>query len=192
MTQNAPTAQELLCATLSDEEGLRVKAKQLRAVKRQGKLDIYALLATVILGVSVRGPTAIAQLGHILGEVTGTRFARSSVWSRFTPEFRDLVRWVLDQQLQEARSREVRPPGVLAGFRDVLSVDATVAKVHDDLEGVWKGTRRNSAPAAIKVHTWVRAMTGELVKFRLTADAHGDGRAFGVDHDLRGCLVIFD
>lgn len=42
------------------------------------------------------------------------------------------------------------------------------------------------------MHAWVRAFTGELVKYRVTADAHADCRAFGVDHALRGALVFFD
>jgi len=43
-------------------------------------------------------------------------------------------------------------------------VNSTVVKVHDDLRLVWRGTRRDSAKAALKVHAWVRALTGELVK----------------------------
>ncbi|RMH23760.1 MAG: IS4 family transposase [Planctomycetota bacterium] len=192
MARARRTALQLLCATLEDDQALRAKAKRLGVVRRQGKVDAYALLVTVILGVAVRGPTAIAQLGHMLSQVTGVRLARSSVWARFTPSFRDLVRHVLDAEVSRSRSRDVRPPGVLSAFRDVIAVDATVAKVHDSLEEVWKGTRRNSAKAALKVHTWVRAFTGELLKYKVTAEAYGDCRAFGVDHDLAGCLVLFD
>ena len=192
MTQVRSTALRLLRATLSDDWELRIKARRLGVVKRQGKVDSYALLATVVLGVAVRGPTAIAVIGRVLSEVTGVRLARSSVWARFTPAFRDLVQLVLDDTIESSRCREVRPPGVLAGFSDVIAVDATVLKVHDGLEHVWRATRRNTTKAALKVHTWVRAFTGEVLKYRLTADAHGDGRAFGVDHQLRGCLVLFD
>lgn len=192
MAQSESIAHQLLCTLLADDAAWRAAARDVGALKRQGKLDIYALLVTVVLGVSVRGPTAIAQIGHLLSMVTGQRFARSSVWSRFTPAFRDLVQQVLDTSVRDARARAPRPPGVLAGFRDVLAVDATVVKVHDRLRHHWRGTRRNSAPAAIKLHTWVRALTGELVKYKLTADAHGDARAFGVDHALRGTLVLID
>lgn len=192
MARSRRTPLDLLCATLTDVVGLRERARDLGVTQRQGKIDVYALLVTVILGVAVRGPTAIAQLGHLLAEVTGVRLARSSVWDRFTPPFRDLVQHVLDEEVRRARGREVRPPGVLAGFKDVIAVDATVVKVDDSLKSVWKGTRQNTAQAALKVHAWVRAFTGELLKYRITADAHGDGTAFGVDHQLRGCLVLVD
>ena len=71
------TARDLLCATLGDEHALRAKARALGVVRRQGKIDSYALLVTVVLGVALRGPTAIAQLGHLLSEVMGVRLARS-------------------------------------------------------------------------------------------------------------------
>jgi len=183
---------DLLCATLTDVVGLRERARDLGVTQRQGKIDVCALLVTVLLGLAVRGPTAIAQLGHLLAEVTGVRLARSSVWDRFTPPFRDLVQHALDEEVRRARGREVRPPGVLAGFKDVIAVDATVVKVDDRLQGVWKGTRQNTTQAALKVHAWVRAFTRELLKYGVTADAHGDGTAFGVDHQLRGCLVLVD
>lgn len=192
MARSRRTALDHLCATLTDDKALRQRARELGVTQRHGKIDVYALLVTVILGIAVRGPTAIAQLGHLLSEITGVRLARSSVWDRFTPPFRDLVQHVLDEELRRARARQARPPGVLAGFRDVIAVDATVVKVHDSLAKVWRGTRTNSAKAALKVHAWVRAFTGELLKYRITSDAHGDGNAFGVDHQLAGCLVLFD
>ena len=192
MTEIRPTALALLQATLADEGALRQKARELGVVTRQGRMDSYKLLATVILGMAVRGPTAIAVIGRVLSEVMGHRFARSSVFDRFTPAFRDLVRHVLDENVSRARDREFSVPGVLSGFRDVLVADATVVKVNDNLADVWKATRSNSMKAALKVHAWVRAFTGELVKYSITADAYGDSRAFGVDHQLRGCLMLFD
>ena len=186
------TLLDLLSASIGRPEDVRTKARALGVVRRQGKVDAYALLVVVVLGVAIRGPTAIAQLGHLLSEVTGVRLARSSVWDRFTPAFASLVRWLLDRVVAQARPDPPRPFGVLDGFRDVIAVDATVVKLHDELATVWRGTRKNSAKSALKVHAWVRAFTGELLKYRVTPDAHGDGRAFGIDHGLRGCLVLFD
>lgn len=185
-------ALDTLCAMLSDEGAIRARARRLGVVRRQSKVDSYALLACVILGVAVRGPSGIASIGRCLSEILGHRFARSSIWVRFTPAFRDLVKDVLDRSVLSARQRTLRPGGVLRGFKDVLAVDATVVKVRDDLEHRFKATRRNSMKAAVKVHTWIRALTGEVVKYKITADAHGDGRAFGVDQELRGVLVLFD
>ena len=56
--------------------------------------------------------------------------------------------------------------GYLEVFKDVLAVDSTV----------------------VKVHAWVRALTGELVKYRVTREAFGDSRAFGIDSSLQDAL----
>ena len=192
MTPDLRTASVRLLSTHFPAAAVRQKARELGVVKRQGKVDAHALLVVVVLGLVVRGPTAIAQLGQIYGAACHTVLARSAFWSRFTADFARLVKWVLDTVVSESRAEARPPPGLLSGFRDVIAADASVVKVHDDLRSVWKGTRRNSARAALKVHAWVRVFTGELVKFRITREAFADSKAFGVDHALRGVLMLFD
>lgn len=192
MTPDLHTLAVDLLTTAARPEEVRERARALGVTLRQGKVDAYALLMVLVLGLVVRGPTSIAQLGHIFGEVTGVRLARSSFWGRFTPSFAQLVGWLLDRLAVGARPPPSRPPGVLSCFTDVIAADSSVVKVHDALRGIWKGTRRNSAKAALKVHAWVRVFTGELVKYRITQEAFGDSRAFGIDHALRGTLMLFD
>jgi putative transposase len=190
-----PAVKSLVLPVLANvfcEQAVRRESRRLGVVRRQGKVDAYALLVTVVLCLMVRGPTAISQLGHTVGRVTGKPLARSSFWDRFTPSFAQLMKWALDRLVTQSRPIERRPPGVLSGFRDVLAADATVMKVHDSLRPRWKGTRRNSARAAVKLHAWVRVLTGELVKYRLTREAFADCKAFGIDHQLRGVLMLFD
>lgn len=192
MTPDPRTLAVTLLTSAARPEDVREHAREVGVVRRQGKVESYALLMVVVLGLVVRGHVSIAQLGQVYGEVTGRRLARSSFWDRLTPAFARLVRWLLDRITADARREAPRPPGALDCFTDVLVADSTVVKVHDSLRGVWKGTRRNSARAALKVHAWVRAFTGELVKYRVTPEAYGDSRAFGIDHGLRGTLMLFD
>lgn len=192
MTPDLRSSAVDLLARIARPEQVRGQARLLGVIRRQGRIDIYALLMVVVLGVTLRGPSSIAQLGHIYAEVTGRRLARSSVWARFTAPFAQLVSWLLDALVVEARAPQGRPPGVLSCFTDVLAADSSVVKVHDSLRPTWKGTRRNSARAALKVHAWVRVFSGELVKYRITQEAFGDSRAFGVDRGLRGALMLFD
>lgn len=189
-----PTTTRLtkLLTSAAPPERVREAAREVGALVRQRKVDVYALLMVVVLGVSMRGPTAVAQLGHILAEATGTRLARSSFWSRLSPSFARLVFWLLDELVGAAREPKCRPPGRLRGFRDVVAVDATVVKVHDALSTVWRGTRTNSAAAALKVHAWVRVFTGELLRYKITGETTADCHAFGVSHDLRDVLVLLD
>ncbi len=190
-----PAMKSLVLPTLTNafcEETVREEARSEGVVQRQGKVDAYHLLVVVVLGLVMRGPAAIAQLGQTFGELTGTRLARSSFWYRFKPGFARLVEGVLSRVVSDAREVSVKPPGVLSVFKDVLAADATVMKVPDSLRPVWKGTRRNSARAALKVHAWIRVFTGELVKYSVTPEAYADSRAFGIDQQLRGVLMLFD
>ena len=186
------TSAAKMLATLCPPEEARQRARELGVVRRQGKVDAYALLVVVTLGLVTQGPVTIAQLGQLFARCTGVSLARSAFWSRLSPEFARLVAWLLDGAVADSRRNAPRPPGVLAVFRDVLVADASVQKVHDALRPVWKGTRKNSAAAALKIHAWIRAFTGELVKYRITPEAFADCKAFGIDHDLRGTLMLFD
>ena len=71
----------------------------------------------------------------------------------------------------------------------MVAVDATVIKVADELRSVWRGCR-HSRPAAVKVHTRIRALTGELLRYRITPETYGDNKAFGVSHQDRGTLFL--
>ena len=46
--------------------------------------------------------------------------------------------------------------------------------------------------ATLKVHAQNRVYTGELLKYRVTREAHVDCKAFGIDADLPGTLMRFD
>lgn len=192
VTPTLRTAVVDLLSTHVPERWVRERARFLGVVRRVGKIDAYVLVMVVLLGLVVRGPTAIAQLGQLYCRVDGISLARSAFWARMSPSLAALMWELLERVMDQAREEPPRPPGALGGFRDVLAVDASVIKVHDKLHSVWKGTRRNSAKAALKVHAWIRVFTGELVKARITADAHADSKAFGIDHQLRGVLVLFD
>jgi hypothetical protein len=118
--------------------------------------------------------------------------ARSAFFDRLTAEFEFLMKWVLDSVVNRARQRRVELPERLAGFRDILALDATVVKVDDRLRGLWRGCRGNSSKAALKVHTVVRALTGELLRYRITKEAHADAKGIGTGPWMRGSLLLFD
>ncbi len=145
----ATSAKELL-ASLASPEDTRAEAKRLEVVRRQGVVDAYSLLATVVLGLVVRGKTTIAAVGRLYGRVTRRPIARSAFWNRLTPEFALLVKWLLDRMVAQAAQTLVRPPGVLSCFQSVFAADSTVVKVHDDLRPIWKGFIRFGNSSAME------------------------------------------
>ncbi len=171
---------------------VRAVAREHGALRRQGAVDIYALLMTVLLGVSVRGRVSLAELRRVYGEVTGTVLARSSFYTRFNEGFVELMKWLLEALLADSRATPPRPPGPLSFFEDVLCEDAGIFKLPDAMAESWPGPRKNSSPAAAEVHVRLRATTGEVVKVKLTDGRTADCKAFGVGHELRNTLLLFD
>ncbi len=101
-------------------EVVRDEARACRAVQRQGVVDIYVLLVTVVLGVSVRGTTSLAELRRVYADVSGVVLARSSFYARFNEGFAALMKWLLDSLLETSRSTIRTPPGPLSFFKDVV------------------------------------------------------------------------
>ena len=140
MTLELRNATTNLLTRLCPPPEVRRLARVLGVVRREGKVDAFALLMVTMLGLVVRGPTAISQLGQLLRETTSVGVARSSFWSQLTPEFARLMAWLLNRFVEEPRREHRRSPGALSCLRDVIAADASVVKVYDDLRGVWKGT----------------------------------------------------
>ncbi len=108
----------------------------------------------------------------------GTHVVRSSFWDRWTESFDRLVEWLLGRLESAAIERPPQPTGLLSMFSDVVATDATVVTLRSQLSGLWPGTR-SQAPAAIKVHTQVRALTGEILRHRITGERTYEKQAFG-------------
>ena len=174
------------------EDEIRRAAHRLGVVRRRRKIDVIAMLMATVVLVCGREGQSVAGMRRQMGLRFGVMLARSSFQERFTKPFEALVSWLLERLENRSAGREVAYSGVLKGFGDVIAVDATVIKVAERLAGVWKGTGKGSGSAALKVHTYVRAVTGELLQHRITAEAYDDGRAFGVGHSAKGKLFLFD
>lgn len=192
MAHRKATSPEDFLHTLFPARLVREKARELGMVVRQRKVDAYLFFCVVALSVGGRRCRSFADLGEILLVRTGIDLARSALWDRFTPRFEALVHWALAGLEERARDKTLRASGALRGFADVIAVDATVLQVHRKLAKKWPGSRTNSSPAAIKVHTQVRVTSGELLRHKITKGAYGDLRAFGVTWGDRAKLFLAD
>jgi len=192
VARSQATALEDFLHTLIPAHLVRRQARQLDVLQRQRKIDPYALLLSVVFAMAGRGSYSVAAARRSLAVRTGVRVVRSAMFDRFTPEFEKLLDWLLDRLLERAQRREVSPQGMLGGFKDVVIVDGTVVKVPDELASTWPGTRRNSAKASVKIHTWLRPLTGELLRYRLSAGNRWDGHFFGVTWADAGKLFLLD
>lgn len=189
MATAEPTSPESFLLGLLPPNLVRRSARRLGCVRRVQRLDLLALVLVVVLTPSGRGEQPIAAMRRAFERRTGYLPARSSFWERLSPAFGRLVRWMLDSVVERSWREPPRPPGFLSPFKDVIAGDATVVQVHRSLAHRWKGT---GTAAAIKVHTLVRALTGELLRYQITAETRPECRVFGVGHWARGVLFLLD
>jgi hypothetical protein len=191
MADKKTTTVAQLLRTLVPEGEVRQRARKLGVFQRKGKVDVYELLLATVLLVCGRSGQSISGLRRGFARWFGVELVRSSFWDRFTEPFEKLVGWLLARLEGAAFLERPKLSGALAHFRDVIAVDSTVIKVHDKLASIWRGTRASRA-AAVKIHTFVRATTGALLRHVLTQEAHGDSREFRIGHWAKGVLFLFD
>ncbi len=189
MATSQPTSPETFLLDLFPAAAIRRMAKQLGCVQRVRKLDILALVLVVVLTVHGKGEQPIAGMRRALEQRTRLLLASSSFWARLSPAFGRLVRWMLDSLVERAWTRPEPLTGFLEGFTEVIAGDASVVQVHKSLAWKWKGT---GSAAAVKVHTLIRALTGELLRYRVTAETRPECRVFGIGHWARGALFLLD
>lgn len=191
MAKTNCSSPEAFLRSLLSEEDINAAARSVGFRKRTGKIHAVAMVVAAVLSVCGREGQCIAAMRRIFMLRTDVKVARSAFYSRLSTAFEALLGRLLDNLQRTAAAREVENCGLLRGFRDVVVVDSTVVKVRDGLARIWKGTRKTRL-AALKVHTWIRAVSGELLKHRITAEAYGDCRAFGITWLHRGVLFLLD
>ena len=128
------------------------------------------MLWTVLLGFGTGRERTLAGLRRTYERVTGKSLVPSSFYDRFSTELARMFRAVLRELMTKLAASEVRYAGVLEGFRDVLVADATVVKVHRLLARRFPGTRKNSSPAAMKLHLVMSARGTGAHKVKVTGE----------------------
>ena len=104
MTPTLRTAVVDLLSTHIPDRWVRQRARDLGVIRRVGKIDPYALVMVVLLGLVVRGPTSIAQLRQIYSSVGGISLARSAFWARLSPSLAALMWEILERVMSTARA----------------------------------------------------------------------------------------
>jgi len=162
------------------------------AVRRRRKVEASAMLWTVLLGFGTGRERTLTGLRRTYQRLTGKSLVPSSFYDRFSTELARMFRAVLRELMTKLAASEVRYGGVLEGFRHVLVADATVVKLHRLLARRYPGTRKNSSPAAAKLHMVMSASGGGAHKVKVTGERANDHRTLQMGPWVEGRLLLFD
>jgi hypothetical protein len=190
MTVQKTTSPAHFLHELIDTSALSIQAIRFGVIKRKRKIDPIAFVVTLVFSMAIGADFSLEELRRTYGRKTGVKISRSAWLGRFNKPTEMLIAWLLGQL--QARADQHRPifKGPLACFADIVLQDSTVIQTRNCLAKIFKGTRK--ARSSIKVHTRIRALTGELLWHRITKGSAADSKSFAMSHKERGKLFLFD
>ncbi len=191
MASTDPTSPEAFLHQLVPSSTIQQAAVRFGFIRRRRKIDPVGFVVATVLSVGRRDGHSINGMRQAMALHEGTNVVRSSFWDRWTESFERLVEWLLGRLESAAREQPPQPAGLLSMFSDVVATDATVVTLRNQLSTLWPGTR-SQAPAAIKVHTQVRALTGEILRHRITGERTYENQAFRPGHWRERSLYLLD
>jgi len=186
------TLRGALTRVLSREK-VESEARRIGAVKRQRSVDIFALVWTLVLGFQDGATRSIAALRQAYGLRTGVHLAPSAFYARLSAPLAKLMRTLVLDALSALEVGFTLPAGALAGFHDLLAIDATVLRLHDLLADTYGACRTNHTRAAAKLHMVMSVVSGSPHSVKLTAERVRDTTPWRrVGKWVRGSLLLFD
>jgi len=141
----------LLTSALPDEF-IEIRADELEVVERDRKIDVVALVWTLILGWPAAAEQTLASLRRAYMWAAGHCIARSSFYERLSEELLELMESCLDGLLDGVRQRTSAYHGaVLREFEEVLAIDSTVVRLHEMLRDAYPGCSDGVASAKLDI-----------------------------------------
>lgn len=177
---------------LIPKKRLESLAEETGAVQRHRKVDIFDFFWTLILGFGVGKDRSIAALRRTFQKVTGKTLVPSAFYDRFTPTFAKLMKKVLSEVLEKAGTLGRQPLGCLAAFKEVLTTDSTVIRLHDLLKAKRPACRTNHTQAALKAHVILSVVGCGPSSVKVTSQLVHDGPVLRAGSWVRDTLLLFD
>ncbi len=193
MTQTPASTLTQPLTTLLPKEKVQEEARRLGVVVRQRTVNIYALVWTLVLGFQTGSQRTIVALQWAYQEAADHTMSRSSFYQRFTPQLATLLRTLAHEAMASLGGACGVAPQLLASFRELLAIDATVVRLHSFLAQAYPACRTNHTQAAAKLHVVMNILDGSPRRVKLTPERTHDQTPWRrVGPWLKGCLLLFD
>ncbi len=120
--------------SLLPKRRIRELARRCGAVRRRRKVDIVALVYSLVLGFTAGNRRTLTGLRRAYTKATGVSLAPSAFYGRFSEGLSALMRTLLLEALGKLTPPQAKLGSVFRRFREVLAVDSTIIRLHDALE----------------------------------------------------------
>ena len=171
---------------------VRRRARELGVVKRQRKIDVVALVNSLVLGFDGGKERTIAGLRRAYERSTGTMLAPSAFYDRLTPELGQLLRELVDDALAKLDRTGARLQLALKAFERVFIADGSLIHFHDSLKADFPSIFSNRMKASGKLHV-VMDVAGRIPKrIDLVPGSRHDVNVIQIGPWLKGGLILVD
>ena len=171
---------------------IRAVARELGAVRRRRKVDVVALVYSLVLGFATGDRRTLAGLRRAYERVTGTCLAPSAFYDRFTPELASVMKRLLAEVMDRINEQRPRLHFALNSFRQVLVADGSVIRLHEALAPAFPSIWTNQMPASAKLHVVMNVVGRGPSSIQITHGSRHDLRLLRAGEWMRDKLLIFD
>lgn len=193
MARSKSTAITESIASVLPAAKIEAEARRLGVVRRQRKVDVFALVCTLVLAFQAGAERTLNGLREAYEQRTGDTLVRSAFNKRLSAQLASLLRSLALAALESAAATGGAPSGILAGFKDLLAIDSTVLRLHRLLESKFRACRTNHTKAAAKLHMVMSVLQGTPRHVKLTPERTNDRTPWRrVGAWVKGMLLLFD
>jgi hypothetical protein len=171
---------------------VRARARKLGVVKRRRKVDVVALVYTLMLGFTGGQRRTLAGLRRAYTLATGTTLASSAFQGRFTAELAELMKQLAEHAFARLGKGGARPQMALEAFRRVFIADGSLIRLGDALEQHYPSVWTNHTKASAKMHLVIDAMSRTPTITRIVPGCRHDLPLMTLPSRCRGALLVFD
>jgi len=192
-TPDATTLVDRLTTLIPETQVLELAVKH-GVVERFRKVDVYALVWSLILGFQTGAARTQASLLHLYNKnCPGKDVARSSFHDRLTANLAELLRALALESIEVLSTNAALPGGYLSGFKKLLAIDATVLRLRSMLATSYPACRTNHTKAAAKMHMVMNVIDASVHKVRVTGEKVHDQTPWRrLGRWVEGCLLLLD
>jgi len=181
---------------LFKSEDLWAAARQLGAVERDRKMDVPALVESVVLAMSGLPGTQTSAFANYI-QLTGEAVAPSAFYDRFTEPFADLMADVSRRAIAAVRAvapeeREAQElSALLEHFKDVQATDST-CQLLKRFAAHWAPSTSPDRPASFKLHAIISLKDGLPVEQHVSPQRDHDSPQLADGNIAAGTLFFMD
>lgn len=179
--------------TLFPKEWIRKTASETDFIKRQRKVDPVVFLWSLILGFGVGLQRTLADLRRAYETQAGHQIVPSAYYDRFTPELVKFLKRCVERGIDNlVIEPSLKMSEKLEGFRDLISIDSTLIRLHEQLVEKWPGPRTNHSPASVKINAVVSVFGGTKTKIRVVEGKRAESKLMSIGNWVKDRILLFD